>query len=171
MANNHSPILSIDFGTSNSLVGAVVDSQRYEALALDPDAKDPTLMRTLLYFADADVCFYGQNAIHQFIENEMEGRLFRSFKARLPQKTFLGTVMGNRVITLEFMIGVFLLELKKRAEKVLARAQKIEKVRTEILSGKIKVSDYYITRTLCPKSPLKCDRSPRRTEESGRTTQ
>jgi basic membrane protein A len=48
---------------------------------------------------------------------------------------------------------------------------KIEKVRSEILSGKIKVSDYYITRSLCPDSPLKCDRSPRPTTPSGRPTQ
>ena len=48
---------------------------------------------------------------------------------------------------------------------------KVEKVRDDILSGKIKVSDYYVTRTLCPSSPLKCDKSPRRTESSGRTTQ
>jgi basic membrane protein A and related proteins len=49
--------------------------------------------------------------------------------------------------------------------------KKIEKVRADITAGKIKVSDYYVTRTLCPSSPFKCDRSPRRTEESGRTTQ
>lgn len=113
------PTLSIDFGTSNSLVGAVIDSKRIESLALDPLAKDPTLMRTLLYFPSPDVCFYGQEAIQEFIAQDMEGRLFRSFKSRLPQKSFLGTVMDNRIITLEFMIGVFLLELKKRAEKVL----------------------------------------------------
>ncbi|MCC6277159.1 MAG: BMP family ABC transporter substrate-binding protein [Oligoflexia bacterium] len=49
--------------------------------------------------------------------------------------------------------------------------KKVEQVRTDILSGKIKVSDYYVTRTLCPKSPLNCDRSQRRSGESGRTTQ
>lgn len=49
--------------------------------------------------------------------------------------------------------------------------QKIEKVRGDILSGKIKVSDYYETKKLCPNSPFKCDRSQRRTEPSGRTTQ
>ncbi|MDZ4676225.1 MAG: BMP family ABC transporter substrate-binding protein [Oligoflexia bacterium] len=48
---------------------------------------------------------------------------------------------------------------------------KIEKVRGDILSGKITVADYYITRKLCPSSPFKCDKSPRRTEHSGRTTQ
>lgn len=113
------PTLSIDFGTSNSLVGAVINSTRIEAVPLDPFAKDPTLMRTLLYFPNPDLCYYGQEAIQQFVDQEMEGRLFRSFKSRLPQKSFLGTVMNNRIVTLEYMIGVFLLELKKRAEKYL----------------------------------------------------
>jgi basic membrane protein A len=47
----------------------------------------------------------------------------------------------------------------------------IEKVRGDILAGKIRVSDFYITRNLCPSSPFKCDKSPRRTGESERTTQ
>ena len=36
-------VLGIDFGTSNSLVGAWRDGQRVEALRLDPFATDPTL--------------------------------------------------------------------------------------------------------------------------------
>ena len=48
---------------------------------------------------------------------------------------------------------------------------KIEAVRTDILSGKIKVSDYYITRNLCPSTPFNCNKSPRRTGDSERTTQ
>jgi basic membrane protein A len=49
--------------------------------------------------------------------------------------------------------------------------QKVEKLRSDIIIGKIKVSDYYITRTLCPSTPFKCDRSPRHMESSGQTTQ
>ncbi len=49
--------------------------------------------------------------------------------------------------------------------------KKIENVRAEILTNKIKVSDYYETRKLCPNSPFKCDRSQRHTGPSERTTQ
>ncbi|KHD89153.1 MAG: HSP70 family molecular chaperone [Bdellovibrio sp. ArHS] len=111
--------LSIDFGTSNSLVGAFHNGQRYEALPLDPKAQDPTMMRTLLYFPHPDLCYYGTEAIEQYIEQDMEGRLFRSFKSHLPNQNYLGTVLNNRILTLESLIGVFLLELKKRAEKIL----------------------------------------------------
>jgi hypothetical chaperone protein len=111
--------LAIDFGTTNSLVGAVKDGKRIEAIPLDPSAADPTLMRTLLYFPDQDQCFYGQNAIEKFLEYEMDGRLFRSFKTHLPNKNYLGTMIGKRVLSLENLVGIFLLELKKRAETAL----------------------------------------------------
>lgn len=81
-------VLAIDFGTSNSLVGAVQDGKRIEALPLDPQAENPTLMRTLLYFANANECHYGSTAIQKFIENDMEGRLFRSFKSHLPNLNY-----------------------------------------------------------------------------------
>lgn len=112
-------ILSIDFGTSNSLVGALHNGQRLEALPIDPTAADPTIMRTLLFFPHPDLCYYGSNAIKEYIEQDMEGRLFRSFKSHLPNKNYLGTVLDNRILTLESLVGVFLLELKKRAEKSL----------------------------------------------------
>ena len=111
--------LSIDFGTSNSLVGAFHNGKRHEALAIDPHASDATLMRTLLYFPNPDVCFYGSEAIEKYIAEDMEGRLFRSFKSHLPNQNYLGTVLDNRILTLETLVGVFLLELKKRAEKAL----------------------------------------------------
>jgi hypothetical protein len=47
----------------------------------------------------------------------MEGRLFRSFKSHLPNQNYLGTMVGKRVLSLENLVGTFLLELKKRAEK------------------------------------------------------
>lgn len=108
--------LGIDFGTSNSLVGAWKNGRRIEALKIDPGADDPTLMRTLLHFPDADHCFYGSQAIQSYLDMEMEGRFFRSFKSHLPNKNYLGTILNNRVLTLESLVGIFLLELKKRAE-------------------------------------------------------
>jgi hypothetical chaperone protein len=120
MAQSHSDtILAIDFGTSNSLVGAVRGGQRIDALPLDPTSSDPTLMRTLLYFPNGDECYYGTEAIQKFVENDMEGRLFRSFKSHLPNSYYLGTTIDGRVLRLEDLIGIFLLELKKRAEKIL----------------------------------------------------
>lgn len=116
---HHEPIIAIDFGTSNSLVGAVYLGQKNPALLIDPNGTDPSVMRTLLYFPEPDVCYYGQEAITQFLNNDLEGRLFRSFKAHLPNQSYLGTVFENRILSLETMVGLFLLELRKRAESIL----------------------------------------------------
>lgn len=118
-SNADETILAIDFGTSHSLVGAFHNGKRVDDLAIDPFSHDPSLMRTLLYFPHSDQCFYGAEALSKFTELEMEGRLFRSFKSHLPNRHYLGTVMDNRILTLEYMIGLFLLELKKRAEAIL----------------------------------------------------
>lgn len=113
------PILAIDFGTSHSLVGAYVDNKRIEALPIDSLSNDPSLMRTLLYFANQDECYYGAEALKKYSDFEMDGRLFRSFKSHLPNKNYIGTVINNRILTLENLVGLFLLEIKKRAEKQL----------------------------------------------------
>ncbi len=111
--------LAIDFGTTHSLVGAVTKDRVYNSLPLDPMATDPTVMRTLLYFANEKQCYYGAEALSKFIENELEGRLFRSFKAHLPSQSYLGSMVNNRPIPLDQMVGLFLLELKKRSEDFL----------------------------------------------------
>ena len=112
-------VLAIDFGTSHSLVGAFHNGKRVEALPIDPLGPDTTLMRSLLYFPHADECYYGAEALTKYREFEMEGRLFRSFKSHLPNRNYIGTAIDNRIMTLENMVGLFLLELKKRAEKIL----------------------------------------------------
>lgn len=117
--------LAIDFGTSHSLVGAYQNNKRVEALAIDPSHSDTSLMRTLLYFANENECYYGSEALQKYSEFEMEGRLFRSFKSHLPNKAYLGTAINNRLLPLENMIGLFLLELKKRAEAQLG--EKVER--------------------------------------------
>ena len=114
--------LAIDFGTSHSLVGAYRNGKRIEALPIDPAAIDPTLMRTLLFFAGENECYYGSEALQKYADHDMEGRLFRSFKSHLPNKNYIGTVINNRILTLESMIGIFILELKKRSEKLLGQS-------------------------------------------------
>lgn len=110
--------LAIDFGTSNTLAG-VYRNNKVELLPLDLEATNPKIFRTLLYFPDSSQAFYGKKAIQEFTENDFSGRLFRSFKAHLPNPHYLGTMIDNRRLPIEEMVGLFLLEVKKRAEKVL----------------------------------------------------
>ncbi len=126
MPDENDSVLAIDFGTSNSLVGAVINGKSVGALPIDPYAADPTLMRTLLYFPHGDLCYYGAEALSQYSEHDMEGRLFRSFKTHLANPSYAGSVIGNRILSIDHMVVTFLLELKKRAEKNLG--QKVNRV-------------------------------------------
>src|SRR5690606_29063326 len=104
----------------------VTRSGRSSPIPLDPAAKDPTIFRSLLYFPDHDHCFYGQQAIVEYQENTGKGRFIRSIKKFLPSQSFLGSWIENRLVRLEDLIGLFLLELKRRAETHLN--QKIDRV-------------------------------------------
>ena len=111
--------LAIDYGTSNSLVAATDAKTSTAPLAVDDEATDPTVFRSILYFPHGDLCFYGQRAIAEYMDRGAEGRLVRSVKKYLPSESFLGSWIDNRVVRLEDLIGYFLLEMKKRASKSL----------------------------------------------------
>ena len=46
-------IYAIDFGTTNSLLAAASRDAVHAPIALDPGARDPTILRSVLYFPDA----------------------------------------------------------------------------------------------------------------------
>lgn len=108
---------AIDFGTSNSLLGAADQDKTIPPIAIDPSASDPTVMRTLLYFPNQNKVFYGSQALLKYTENYGEGRLIRSIKKHLPMKSFIGTYIEDRPVNLEDLIGYFLFEMRKRANK------------------------------------------------------
>jgi hypothetical chaperone protein len=110
-------VYAIDFGTSNSLLAAADESQLYAPIPLDKTAADPTILRSILYFPSMKQCFYGAQAISEFVHHDMEGRLIRSIKKFLPFKSFIGTWIENRPMNLEDIIGTFLGEMRKRANE------------------------------------------------------
>jgi hypothetical chaperone protein len=108
-------VYAIDFGTSNSLLGAADDHRSLGFVPLDPDAPDPSILRSLLYFPDAKNLFFGQRAIQEFAAHDHTGRFIRSIKKQLPSRSFVGTYIENRAFNLEDLIGLFLGELRRRA--------------------------------------------------------
>ncbi len=109
-------IYAIDFGTSNSLLGAVIDGKLLPPAPLDPRSKDPTILRSVLFFPDGEPCFFGFEAVAEFVRHDMEGRFLRSIKKFLPSRAFSGTLIGGQNVPLEQIIGTFLGEMKKRAD-------------------------------------------------------
>ena len=108
-------IYAIDFGTSNSLLGAADPTGLRGFVPLDPQAADPGVLRSLLYFPNSKEVFYGARAIQEFGHRDFTGRLVRSIKKQLPRRTFIGTFVENRPFNLEDLIGVFLGEMRRRA--------------------------------------------------------
>lgn len=110
-------IYAIDFGTSNSLLAAANAEATCPPIPLDPDAGDPTLLRSLLFFGERGHCSCGAAAIRDFVEGGMSGRFMRSIKKYLPDKGFSGTQIGHRTMNLESLIAVFLRIMRERANQ------------------------------------------------------
>jgi hypothetical chaperone protein len=111
----------IDFGTSNSLCGAVIDGTARDPVPLDPQARDSTILRSVLFYPGDGRCFFGATAIQEFVRHDMEGRFFRSVKKFLPSAGFGGTQIGGRTVPLEEIVGTFLREMKARADRHFSR--------------------------------------------------
>lgn len=111
-------VFAIDFGTSNSLLAAANDETTFPPAPLDPDASDPTVLRSALYFTDLRApAYFGTSALKEFAQNGFRGRLIRSIKRHLPSASFERTRIGDRTATLEELIGLFLKAMRERAAR------------------------------------------------------
>jgi hypothetical chaperone protein len=108
-------VYAIDFGTSNSLLGAADATGVRPLVPLDEDAPDPAVLRSLMYFEPRQPPVFGLQAVRNYTENSMSGRFLRSFKRFLPMKSFESTLIDGRLWTLEEMIARFLREMRERA--------------------------------------------------------
>jgi hypothetical chaperone protein len=108
---------AIDFGTSNSLLGAADRDGPRGFAPLDPGASNPAVLRSLLYFPSAKQVYFGSEAVKEFSARDHTGRFIRSIKKQLPSRSFVGTFVDNRPFNLEDLIGVFLGEMRKRANE------------------------------------------------------
>jgi hypothetical chaperone protein len=110
-------VYAIDFGTTNSLLAATDGFTVHAPIALDAGARDPSILRSVLYFPNADRCFYGTAAITEYTAAGGQGRLIRSIKKHLPSRSFVGTHIDERPMNLEDLIGAFLGEMRARANR------------------------------------------------------
>ncbi|MGK3999004.1 Hsp70 family protein [Sorangium sp. So ce1024] len=107
---------AVDFGTSNSLLSAASAEATCPPIPLDGAAADPTVLRSLLFFGQQQFSC-GAAAISDFVANGMQGRFIRSIKKYLPDRSFTGTQIGHRVVTIEDLIGRFLKEMRDQANR------------------------------------------------------
>jgi hypothetical chaperone protein len=109
-------IYAVDFGTSNSLLAAASADETCAPIPLDDEAGDPTVLRSLLFF-ERNEFSCGSRAVRDFVANGMQGRFIRSIKKYLPDRSFSGTQIGARVVTLEDLIGRLLREMREKANR------------------------------------------------------
>jgi len=110
-------LYAIDFGTSNSLLCGVTPRAVDVPLALDSAAADPTVFRSILFFSESNSWQFGAEALTSYVAEGMRGRFLRSLKRFLPMPSFEETRIGSRSVKLEELIGIFLREMRSRANQ------------------------------------------------------
>jgi hypothetical chaperone protein len=108
-------LYAIDFGTSNSLLVAVSRTGVDQPFALDPLADDPSVFRSILFFSESHEWHFGSAALKRYLGEGMRGRFLRSLKRFLPMASFEETRLGSKLVKLEELVGVFLREMRTRA--------------------------------------------------------
>lgn len=112
--------IGIDFGTANSAASAYFPDGSVRLLDLDPaSSSQPELVRSLIYFPNRKEVYFGQAAIDQYFERDMEGRFLQSIKRLLPNPSFQGTSIYGKFMSVEELISRFLKELIHQIESQL----------------------------------------------------
>lgn len=112
--------LGIDFGTSNSAMAWAPTGGTAQPLPLEGGA---TAMPTAVFFnAEDHLTHFGRDAVAQYLAGT-EGRLMRSLKSLLGSALLNErTEVGQRAISFQDIIALFLHELRTRAEHALGQA-------------------------------------------------
>lgn len=106
-----------DFGTSNSAIGIVKDSQS----TLAPIENGATMVPTAVFFdfADRDKPSYGRSAVDAYV-NGNDGRLMRGLKTILSTNLITErTALSKRSIALTDVIAMFSRHLRLKAEEAI----------------------------------------------------
>lgn len=115
MLEDKPTLYAIDFGTSNSLLCGVNARAVDEPLALDATASDASVFRSILFFSESNEWHFGASALERYVAEGMRGRFLRSLKRFLPMPSFEETRIGSKAVRLEELIGIFLREMRTRA--------------------------------------------------------
>lgn len=106
---------AIDFGTSNSLLSHISSSGVISSVPLERDSN--MVLRSLLYTPEHNVWYFGSEAIKEYINNDGEGRFFRSIKKFLPENNYNGTIVFNKTMNISEIVSIFLSTMRERANQ------------------------------------------------------
>lgn len=107
---------TLDFGTSNTLLGAVTELGRVKSIPLDfKNEQNPHVLKSLIYTPSEHEWYFGVECYEKYLEREGEGRFFRSFKSLLSRESFEGTVIHGKSVSIVELAARFLREVRHRA--------------------------------------------------------
>jgi hypothetical chaperone protein len=124
-AENQTPAVGFDFGTTNSSVALVDGHSRVQLVSVPSGTEQMQSFRSVLYFEQTKLLsgvkkvqgFTGPDAIDHYLHAEEKGRLIQSLKSHLPSRTLTGTEIFGRRYRLEDLISRMLGDLRKHAER------------------------------------------------------
>jgi hypothetical chaperone protein len=109
-------LYGIDFGTSNSAL-SIFDTEQNVIT-------DTITVSSLLYFSAFQnhsqplKYFVGQDAVTEYIREEMQGRFMKSIKRILPRSSFTETKVFTETMNASDLVTLILKELKQKADKI-----------------------------------------------------
>jgi hypothetical chaperone protein len=114
--------VGLDFGTTNSAIGVTL-ADGTVSLARFKNGNDVSrTIKSVIYFSNRDkkhrdstAPFIGAEAIEQYLEAEIKGRLLQSVKSYLPSRLFSQTQIFGRNYSLEELIALILRHMLRTA--------------------------------------------------------
>ena len=108
----------LDFGTSNSTIGGIVDDQ---CQLLPLERGQPILPTAVFYNFENKTSIYGQLAIDSYAE-QIPGRLMKSLKSLLGSSLIEDkTILNGKLVPFTEVIGSFIKHMKDNAERKIGR--------------------------------------------------
>jgi hypothetical chaperone protein len=120
-----SPVVGIDFGTTNSSVALAMEDATVQLASFSIFGQETSSFRSVVYLEQREAASgsrklhssTGPQAIERYLDAEHKGRLIQSLKSYLPSRTFTGTSIFGRHYTLEPLIAKMLTDLREQAER------------------------------------------------------
>lgn len=105
----------LDFGTTNSSL-SINSGNTVRLVALDQEAANAEVLRSVLFFEQGGAIYSGQGAINRYVDDVSSGRFMRSLKSLLTSEIFVGTTIGGRYYDATALVATFLAKLHERIE-------------------------------------------------------
>lgn len=121
MPPTHPAAIGLDFGTTNSALALAHRGESALATFARTDGSRSSTFRSVLFFEAPDVgpapaAIAGPKALEKYFETGGNGRLLQSLKSFLTSALFTSTTVFGRTLTLEELISIVLIQLRREVE-------------------------------------------------------